>query len=407
MEVINISKSSIDKLSHPKQGQLFYRDKKLTGFGLYIGKTAITFYAEKRVNGKCVRAVIGRHGQVTPESARKEAHKLLGEMTAGINPADEKKGKQAKGVSLKVAYEAFKEARKALKPKTLYDYDRIMEVAFQDWQRKRIVDISKDMVTRRHKKLGENNGGAYANLAMRFLRSLYYFSMATFEDSKGRSLILENPVKRLSQARGWYKIERRQRIIKPHEIPNWYKAVNQLYNHVLRDYLLLLLFSGLRRQEAARLKWEDIDFKEKTMTVVQTKNDEPLTLPLSDFLFKLISNRKKQLVNDYLFPGSGKEGFIVEPRAAIKNVIEASEVPFSLHDLRRTFITFAEGLDIPGYAIKRLVNHKMAGDVTAGYIIADVERLRGPMQKITDHLLSLAGMKTKGQVIKFPNVKNK
>ena len=63
---------------------------------------------------------------------------------------------------------------------------------------------------------------------------------------------------------------------------------------------------------------------------------------------------------------------------------------FCPHDLRRTFITVAESLDIPVYAIKHLVNHKMNNDVTAGYVIIDTERLRAPMQKITDFLLSAA-----------------
>ena len=68
-------------------------------------------------------------------------------------------------------------------------------------------------------------------------------------------------------------------------------------------------------------------------------------------------------------------------------VTEASGINFTVHDLRRTFITIAESLDISAYAVKRLVNHKMNNDVTAGYIIADVERLRKPMQLITDNLL--------------------
>ena len=33
------------------------------------------------------------------------------------------------------------------------------------------------------------------------------------------------------------------------------------------------------------------------------------------------------------------------------------------------------------------MNHKINGDVTAGYIIADVEGLRKSMQQITDYLL--------------------
>lgn len=69
-------------------------------------------------------------------------------------------------------------------------------------------------------------------------------------------------------------------------------------------------------------------------------------------------------------------------------VTEASGVAFTIHDLRRTYITIAESLDISAYALKRLVNHKMSNDVTAGYIISDVERLRDPMQRITSQLLA-------------------
>ena len=68
-----------------------------------------------------------------------------------------------------------------------------------------------------------------------------------------------------------------------------------------------------------------------------------------------------------------------------------SGVTFTLHDLRRTFITAAERLDIPAYALKRLINHKDPNDVTEGYIIFDVERLRVPMQKITDFFMDQFG----------------
>lgn len=66
---------------------------------------------------------------------------------------------------------------------------------------------------------------------------------------------------------------------------------------------------------------------------------------------------------------------------------QSTGIQFTVHDLRRTFITIAESLDIPAYALKRLLNHKMSGDVTAGYIILDVERLRRPMQVIAEFIL--------------------
>ena len=49
-------------------------------------------------------------------------------------------------------------------------------------------------------------------------------------------------------------------------------------------------------------------------------------------------------------------------------------------------LRIAEGIDISHYTLKRLVNHSMSGDVTAGYIVQDVERLREPMQRISEEI---------------------
>lgn len=60
-----------------------------------------------------------------------------------------------------------------------------------------------------------------------------------------------------------------------------------------------------------------------------------------------------------------------------------------IHDLRRNFLTAAERLDVPHYALRKLANHVSASDVTAGYLVVDVERLRGFMDKISQHFLCL------------------
>lgn len=165
---------------------------------------------------------------------------------------------------------------------------------------------------------------------------------------------------------------------------------NRCSSPTLRDYLLLLILTGLRRNEGASLRWEDVDLTGRTLTVRDTKNHEDHTLPLSDFLFDLLSRRKTQAISQFVFPGGGRSGYIYEPRKYIDTITAATGIAFTLHDLRRTFITVAESLDIPAYALKRLLNHKMSNDVTAGYIIADVERLRLPMQRITDYMLKAA-----------------
>lgn len=139
--------------------------------------------------------------------------------------------------------------------------------------------------------------------------------------------------------------------------------------------------------EAAPLPWKDIDFKARTFTVQDTKNREIHTLPMSDFLYELFLRRKQFKTPEFVFPASSKTGHIMEPRKAMLKVAELSGVSFTVHDLRRTFATTAESIDLPTYALKRLLNHKMTHDVTAGYIMCDVERLRKPMQRITDFLI--------------------
>lgn len=168
-----------------------------------------------------------------------------------------------------------------------------------------------------------------------------------------------------------------------------------------RDYLLLLIFTGLRREEAASLKWSDIDFQAKTLTARDTKNHLDHTLPLSDYLLELLANRHDNKVSEYVFPGTGIKGYIAEPRKIMKRVTLESGVEFTIHDLRRTFTTIADSLDTPAYALKRLINHKSTNDVTEGYIINEVERLRAHMQKITDHILKCADLRKSAEIVPF------
>lgn len=136
--------------------------------------------------------------------------------------------------------------------------------------------------------------------------------------------------------------------------------------------------------------------------MTDTKNHQPLTLPLTDYIYELLENRKAVTNSDYVFAGDGKSGYLIEPRRQVQKVIQSSGVLFTLHDLRRTFITIAESIDISAYALKRLVNHKMSNDVTAGYIVSDVERLRKPMQQISSQLLRYFKIEGDKKVLSFP-----
>ena len=302
-------------------------------------------------------------------------------------------------MNLGEAFADYLKARKDLKPKTLEDYRRVFDKALADWKAKPLLSINKDMVAKRHTKLGQENGEAWANLCIKVLRAVFNFAIGQYEDSQGRSLITDNPVKRLSQSRAWYRVERRQTVIKPNKLGAWFEGVLALPNETLKDYLQLVILTGLRKNEAARLEWVNVDLNAKTLTVRDTKNHSDHTLPLSDYLFDLLARRKATALNGYVFPGTGAGGYIVEPRKQMAMVTKASGVAFTVHDLRRSFVTFAESLDISAYALKKLLNHSTAADITEGYLIINIKRLREPMQKITDFVLKSAGLRLTAEVI--------
>jgi integrase len=320
-------------------------------------------------------------------------------MASGMDPNARKREAKTRAVTLRQAFQAFKDVRKGLKPRTLIEYDRVLSTLFKDWLDKPWTSITGDMVLRRHGEIGQQRGAALANLSARVLRAVINFARAKYRDGIGQPLILENPVSRIGHTKAWYKVDRRTNYIKPHQFPAWFEAVMSLENETVRDYLIFVLFTGLRRNEAEMLDWQDVDFDDRSFIVRDPKNRRPLTLPLSDFLVDLLIARRKDTNNHCVFAARSAGGHLVESRKQRAKVIEASGVKFTVHDLRRTFATIAESLDIPAYALKALLNHKTnASDVTGGYIQMSVERLRKPAQQITDYILSAACVKPKGQL---------
>jgi len=60
---------------------------------------------------------------------------------------------------------------------------------------------------------------------MRLLRALFNFAIHQYQTDDGVSLVTVNPVKFLSHVRGWYRIERRQSVIKSHQLADWHEGI--------------------------------------------------------------------------------------------------------------------------------------------------------------------------------------
>ena len=475
MNKITLTDTEVKKLPFAEKGkQVDYYDADLDGFGLRVSATGKKYFVRTLLGTRRIRVMMKSTQLISAKDARKEALTKLGEMASGTDPnavkreknrQDEERRQEEKqrGTTLQAALDTYLVKGK-LKPRTVQTYKDLLRLYLSDWLLKPATDITRDMVKARHadiasgkrdrrklsKEVTTESGKAKlkaiappdpkrreaaADNCMRTLRAVLNYQ---FEDEESGTLYA-NPVTVLSskKKKAWFKVDRRRTLIKNSDLPAWHKAVIGLDNSIMTDYLLLLLFTGLRRQEAATLKWKQVDFEEGCFTVLDTKNKTPHTLPMSNYLHNLLKDRQdrlkpelteakaalvgiekmtlrdqqtarnrvalaeSRLASQYVFPGEGQTGYIVEPKRAIYTVTAETGISFSCHDLRRTFATLAESLDLSGYTVKALLNHKQqAGDVTAGYIVMSVDRLRDPMQKITDAFLDRVKVKH-GQLIQI------
>ena len=378
-----------------------YFDDTIKGLSLRITPTGKkTFSVVKRIDGKLTRLTIGPYPIVTIKQARDKAIKLLNVINDGVNPNLKDKDESLRKIALKDVFQNYIISRGTnLKSNTRRNYEGILDSYLRDWQRKPIAHITRDMIEKRHRKITAQSPSR-ANSVMRLLRALFNYAMGEYEDSHAQPIITHNPVARLTHVKAWNREERRKNVMKPHEIKIWWQALETLpdnelnqkrpnHSETARDYFKFVLLTGLRRREASNLTWENIDFSDRSLLIPNTKNYESHSLPLSDFVIDLLKVRKSNTKSQYVFEGLTINKPMNDPKKQVAKLREISGVDFTIHDLRRTFITIAESLDIPSYTLKRLMNHKSDRDVTGGYIIQDINRLRAPMQAINQYILDL------------------
>ena len=149
----------------------------------------------------------------------------------------------------------------------------------------------------------------------------------------------------------------------------------------------MLLYTGLRDKEARTLKWADVDFKQNTLTLLDTKNHTDFTAHIAGPLKPHLQKLQVLTGNDeFVFSGSGKHGFMSVPGKPIALIIKKTSIPFSSHDLRRTFATIAEASLLPETLIKKLLNHITDNNVTGGYIRTEFDTQRQAIKKIASYI---------------------
>jgi integrase len=435
MPRVKLTSKTIARLRAPDPSgrQVLHWDTELRGFGvLCSGTTNSRTYVVQRdlPGGKTRRVTIAATNVLELDAARRRAEQALADLYKGVDP----RAARREGTTLRDLLDEYIAARKDLRAKSVRDYRLSVERYLGSWLNLPLREITREMVETRHRAITEEvearhraaagksagryearavqaevrgwadaaarhraaaiatvqrkppSGHATANGAMRALRVLWNFASDRVPD------LPPNPIARLR--RQWFPLHRRERLVGADQLPAFYSAVKALPNPVARDYLLLLLFTGLRREEAASLSWENIDFAERVIRLpaARTKAGRRLDLPMTDVVRDMLVARRALGKEEFVFPSNSATGHIAEPKFPLDLVRRATGIQVSAHDLRRTYITAAESADISPLALKALVNHSLGGDVTSGYIMMTPDRLREPAQRVCDRIKVLCGI---------------
>jgi hypothetical protein len=87
-----------------------------------------------------------------------------------------------------------------------------------DWLNKTLINITREMIAKRHAKYGITNSKVRSNYAMRVLRAVFNFAVHEYQLENGQSIISVNPVEYLSHTRSWFRVDRKNTVIKSHQL---------------------------------------------------------------------------------------------------------------------------------------------------------------------------------------------
>jgi len=175
------------------------------------------------------------------------------------------------------------------------------------------------------------------------------------------------------------------------QIKPWFEAVQKIGNPVIAAYLQGLLLTGARRNELAALRWADVDFQWKSLTI-RDKVEGERTIPLTPYMEHLIAALPRR--NEFVFSSrTAASGRLEEPRNPHNKALAAAALPaLSLHGLRRSFGTLSEWVEVPAGIVAQIMGHKPSAIAEKHYIQRELDLLHLWHVKIESWILEQAGI---------------
>ena len=333
----------------------------------------------------------------------------------GINPRDiferQKQEEQRvkslikqRNMTLQAVFDDYLDKGIHLQSKTIKDMKNSLNYNCKDLLKKPISNISATEIERRIEGIFKDGKKHSAFNVFSYLSILFKHAIGiTVDEKKNISLIDLNPIDKLLNLRKKIKKSLPQRKVidvSPIIIQKLFDEANKMehpqYEGVFknREYMFnlihLILFTGLRLNEACRIKWQHVNLEDKRdefkyphMIVYGLKGDQDQTkgyctiVPLTKYLMTILNNQKKISGNlsQWVFPSNnGRDATkgddskpMNSPAKNIKKIAQFIGHPFSLHDLRHLFATIALNLGYPEDMIRKLLNHGIAS-ITQRYL---------------------------------------
>ena len=401
----------------PVTGTNYHWCKDTPGFGVRVSATGDRAYIfERRLDGKTVRRTLGKAagpGAISADTARKLKITVSSELQIGVDRVEIKREKakveKEEGTTLASALAQYvKEKRRgkdglALKPKTISDYNSMVAAGrhskdgkpyangpLYSLAHKPLTKITPDDM-RTVFRATEARGKRRAVYAMQVLRAVLNWHGVAVEGSPlskttaGKDRII------LAGTKG------NPTPIPPERLGAWWTAATaraaevrlgtEGAGNVGADGCRLILLTGCRPGEIFGSQFEpgllvrDVDLVAGKFTLLDTKNRKDHTVMLSTQALDILRQHCTGKSPD------AKVFDVIMPRNTLMAINKAAGVTgVTLHKLRHTFASVAEEL-VSGYALKRMLNHTEASDVTGNnYVGKSENQLRVAWQTVADFI---------------------
>lgn len=355
-----LTKSVVDA-AQPETGkpQTFVWDREVKGFGLRVlpgGTKAFIF--QYRAAGRSRRLTIGKVGTIEPGRARDIAKRHAADVAAGRDPIIERRAARA---TARATMQRERDTVARVAAEFIEKYAKPKNRSWRDTQALLVRHVAPKWGTRPLEGIGRRDvhelldplakrAPIAANRVHAALRRLFGWSVE-------RGFIAASPMSGLKPPSSEQK---RARALAPVELAAVWKAAGSLV-YPFGPYFRLLILTAQRRNEVARMRWEQLDLEAGTWTLgaedTKAKREHvvPLSGPACDILRALLP--QEGTAAGYVF-ARGRESAISGFSKAKNRMDKLSGVTeWRLHDLRRTAATGMARLGHSPHIIGRILNH--------------------------------------------------